>query len=895
MPTYSQAKDYVKSAEEYLSENDVSAAVIELKNAIKEDPQQALPRFMLGEIHLSEGRFANAEKEFSRALEYGYDPNVVLPLLARSLLNENQPQGVRQLIDDYGTTPAPNDLYAIAAIAEVRLGDLGAAADYLKKAGDNTLYARLAEATYLSATNQLDAAISDVDSLLKNYPASSDAWLLKGHLASAKNDYGTAYNSYTKAYELAPDATQYNIFIANALVNAQRFDEAEPLVDGILAINNQFPAVNEMKAVILYSKEDFAGAKTYADRALVGNDDSVRATMIAGISAVRLGQYEQAYQRLSTIASELPRNHLANRLLIMTQLELGNVNDALAALNDYESATLDDAKFLSQASVALAKLGRNEEALVLAKRASVFEDSRIESALGLAKLANNEISGIENLQAAIDADPDSKDAKVALTNYLLARGMQDDANTIADNWLQKNPKDTVALMVKGLLLKEKGDLNGARDYFNQIREIEPSNVQSLAALAEIENLKNNKKQAIALLKQAKEIAPTNYSVSHQYITLSHEFGDLPRAMATIDEQLKADPFNAQLKVQKALALVLSGDNQAAINLLEGISDTDRYADVWRLLGNVYLASDNVTDAKRNYRRLLEVTPNDPNAFLQLIQLASMQSRIDEGLVLIDRAQKQFPNDIRFPIIKAGLYINNGEIDAGQKVLDSLPEALKNAPYALQLQGRVYIAQKKLPAAIDAYTKRYNAEPSVQTARELASVYSLNGDNEEGAQFLETAIGDFGEKAQPLKILLAELQLRTSPQKAEKSYKAILAENPHNPVALNNLAWLYMELNDIEQACDYAKKAHDIASRSYEIVDTYGYCLLKKGDTDKALELLEMAYRSRPNNAEIALHFAEGLVSVGKYPQATEVLSVIETDDPELMNSKINLHKQIVKE
>lgn len=66
----------------------------------------------------------------------------------------------------------------------------------------------------------------------------------------------------------------------------------------------------------------------------------------------------------------------------------------------------------------------------------------------------------------------------------------------------------------------------------------------------------------------------------------------------------------------------------------------------------------------------------------------------------------------------------------------------------------------------------------------------------------------------------------------------------------------MELNDIEQACDYAKKAHDIASRSYEIVDTYGYCLLKKGDTDKALELLEMAYRSRPNNAEIALHFAE---------------------------------------
>lgn len=63
----------------------------------------------------------------------------------------------------------------------------------------------------------------------------------------------------------------------------------------------------------------------------------------------------------------------------------------------------------------------------------------------------------------------------------------------------------------------------------------------------------------------------------------------------------------------------------------------------------------------------------------------MQSRIDEGLVLIDRAQKQFPNDIRFPIIKAGLYINNGEIDAGQKVLDSLPEALKNAPYALQLQ------------------------------------------------------------------------------------------------------------------------------------------------------------------------------------------------------------------
>ncbi len=61
------ADDYVREAEAYLEKGEAKAAVIQLKNALQENPANIEARLMLGRIYLQAGDGASAEKEFERA------------------------------------------------------------------------------------------------------------------------------------------------------------------------------------------------------------------------------------------------------------------------------------------------------------------------------------------------------------------------------------------------------------------------------------------------------------------------------------------------------------------------------------------------------------------------------------------------------------------------------------------------------------------------------------------------------------------------------------------------------------------------------------------------------------------------------------------------------------
>ena len=62
----------VASAKEYLARNDRNAAVIQLKNALQKDPDNAEARFLLGKALLENGELAAAEKELNKANELRY-------------------------------------------------------------------------------------------------------------------------------------------------------------------------------------------------------------------------------------------------------------------------------------------------------------------------------------------------------------------------------------------------------------------------------------------------------------------------------------------------------------------------------------------------------------------------------------------------------------------------------------------------------------------------------------------------------------------------------------------------------------------------------------------------------------------------------------------------------
>ena len=71
----------IGEAKSYLQKGDAKAAVIQLKNALQQNPDNKEARFMLGEVYLKQGDGASAAKELKRAKDLGMaDDKVLIPL-----------------------------------------------------------------------------------------------------------------------------------------------------------------------------------------------------------------------------------------------------------------------------------------------------------------------------------------------------------------------------------------------------------------------------------------------------------------------------------------------------------------------------------------------------------------------------------------------------------------------------------------------------------------------------------------------------------------------------------------------------------------------------------------------------------------------------------------------
>ena len=75
------AEQYITRAQDALAKSEYSAAMIELKNALRLDPNSAQARWLLGKVYLESADMPSAVKELERALKMGWSPDDVKPAL----------------------------------------------------------------------------------------------------------------------------------------------------------------------------------------------------------------------------------------------------------------------------------------------------------------------------------------------------------------------------------------------------------------------------------------------------------------------------------------------------------------------------------------------------------------------------------------------------------------------------------------------------------------------------------------------------------------------------------------------------------------------------------------------------------------------------------------------
>ena len=165
----------ITSSKAYLTKNDTKAAVIQLKNALQQNPKLAEARFLLGSALLESGDIAGAEVELRKALELKHPADEVVPVLARTLLAGGK---AKKLLEEFGKTKlaAGEPLAALnisLAAANASLGNRDTARELLAEAlatKPDYLPARLADIRETAANKDLPGARSKIDTLLLKNP-----------------------------------------------------------------------------------------------------------------------------------------------------------------------------------------------------------------------------------------------------------------------------------------------------------------------------------------------------------------------------------------------------------------------------------------------------------------------------------------------------------------------------------------------------------------------------------------------------------------------------------------------------------------------------------------------------------------------------------------------------
>ncbi|MBK6510591.1 MAG: tetratricopeptide repeat protein [Haliea sp.] len=204
--------EYMSRAEQQFEQRNYAEAIIELKNALgaANDQQETLPRarWMLGKSYLETGNMLAAAKELEHARELGWNPNEVLPALAKALLSKGELAQVIELSAAGLDPQAAAQLQAQQALAQVVQGDVWTADTYITKAAEiypDDTEVQLAEARMLGASGDFDEALEVIQGVLDAQPENREAWRLKGDLLSTQQMLPQALAAFDVAIALSPN------------------------------------------------------------------------------------------------------------------------------------------------------------------------------------------------------------------------------------------------------------------------------------------------------------------------------------------------------------------------------------------------------------------------------------------------------------------------------------------------------------------------------------------------------------------------------------------------------------------------------------------------------------------------------------------------------------------
>jgi len=607
------------------AEENLSAAMLELRKAVTLGPDRAQSYLMLASIQSKAGQIEAAAPNFRRAAELEpQNSEARLALAAYYQARGQVTESEREL--QAATDAIPNDPTLVSALVRLYVaeGKKDLAEHLLKQTkneftGNPAGYKLLGD--FYFAAGDLNNATTEYASLVRQHPGDIVVKQNYAQLLILDNRFEDADKVSTELLQSSPQDSVALTYRGEIELNRAQAKEAIDSLQAALRSNPDNAAAFYQLGLAFDRTGDSPRAETAWRNAVNHNPDLTEAHLALATAALRHGDMEGLEQWASEMIRLLPRSPVGYSLRALSfsrksnfqraqsdaeqaisvapsapdgYLQMGNIRLAQKSYGEaakfYRQVLELDAKSADALSGLMkAYLAEGEPQMALsaaqAQIAKIPDSSPFYDLLGTTlfdhRKAKSDLELAESeLRKAVDLDQHNADAWLKLGQVQATRGAIDDAIATSQRALQDNPQQIEFYLLMGRLLEFKHELPQAQDCYRKALEINPNSPQASNNMASLlSQTGGNLDIALSLAQTARRQMPDSPNAADTLGWVLFQKGAYKSAIDSFQQALDLEKKsrsaeNPTLHFHLGLAYEKSGQPSLARHHLEQVLKID---------------------------------------------------------------------------------------------------------------------------------------------------------------------------------------------------------------------------------------------------------------------------------------------------------------------------------
>jgi putative PEP-CTERM system TPR-repeat lipoprotein len=894
------AQSYIADGKQKAASGDLRGAEIQLRNAVRLKPNDPEIHAELAGIYLKIGNLPAAEAEARAAQQNHGAPDLVDPLLAQVLLKEGKVEPLLQQIKPGNRNPKAESAVRLAlGTAHLALREDKDADTLLQDAlrlDDQSAGVHIELAHLALFRRDVPGAETELSRARAIAPDDIEITRMEGEILASKGDNDGALQQFQKILATHPDDLGSLINRAAILLRKNDLDAAQKDLDHALKIVPNSVLAAYFDSILLARKGKLKDADEVLSKVSTDFNSFPDGYYMLGAIELAVGETEQAEANLTKYLTRNPTDMLSRQLLATIALKKRDNRHAILYLQPVADAEPANVRVTIALARAYMATGQRNQAVELFQKAAVAQpdNANAQAAAAVMRMRlGDSAEGAKELETLMQSGEGADYAGTALVLTDLQSGKISAAADAAETLVKHDKNGLVAQNLLGIVRLAQRRYPEAVQIFQDLVKKDSNLIQPLRDLAVAYTAMGQIEDATRSWTEVLKKQPGDLDAYRALIKIAADKKDFPTIIDLLTKAQQAAPKDTSPGIQLLEVYILQKDwdkAKAFGRTLEGQFPAN--GAVIDIVARMRLDSGDTAGALQEYGRLVEAYPNSPvvmQRFAQFQIRGGDQQGARESLV---KAVALAPNVVDFMRDLVDFDLKVKGLDAALATARSFAQTQPTVS-ALLVSGLLGDA-KRFDEAIDGLKQAQQKHPSAVLLVRIAELTNGVGKRPAAEAMLESWIKDHNAPydADPARLELASLYLQDRDDaKAAPLYQAALADRANIPMALNNLAGIYLRKSD-PRAAQLAEQAFTLAP-SAVTADTLGWALVAQGSASTGLSYLQQASDALPQNIAIQYHMAVALKDTGAKDKALAILEKVVQSDSDF-DGKENAKKLLAE-